>query len=308
MKTATEVLMFLAVLAFVGAPAVQGEVIWHDPWLNWDFMNQNPIGPTIVVNDFAIIVDAENWVPQEQWSAPFNVFATTQIDTDGDLITDATKCEWSGADIPIGAIAHGGLYMKGSGLVLDAYWTLNGIKQYISTPVTYEMTEIRGDPEVHMHLTIAEGYYKDPLNLYYPNAEAGWTNIRTFVNIPADALGLADLTRELDLDTLVATYGGMEVQPYYGKPGLPGNEGTPILLTDYIQNDPVPDSFFDVYLATIDPEFANAGYEALLHAEVWNQGNVVGEFWNLNPQSPEPGTMALLVLGGLGMILRRRKR
>ena len=306
-------LILLAVLAFVGAPVASGTVVWHDPWLNWDFINQNPIGVTIAVNDFAVIVDDPTGTfdpdpndPNQQWAAPFPTFQTFQADYDGDGDLDR-MCKWSGAWVQPGQLGHGGLYMKGSGLVLDAYWTLNCNKVYVSTPVTYEMTEIRGDPEVHMHLTIAEGYYKDPDHPDYPCQEAGWTNIRTFVNIPADALGLADLTRNLDLDTLVAIYGGEEVMPHVGQPGLPGNSGVPILTTDTIWNDPQPESFFDVFLAEIPPEYANENYEALLHAEVMNQGMVVGQFWNLNPQSPEPATMSLLVLGGIGLLIRRKK-
>lgn len=283
------------------APAVQGEVIWHDPWLNWDFINQNPIGVTIPVNDFAVIVDATNWVPQEQWAAPFQNFQTTAGDYDADGDMD-TMCKWSmnvGEFVQPNEIAHGGLYMKGSGLVLDAYWTLDCNKVYVSTPVTYELTEIRGEPEVHMHLNMAPGYFNDPEQPGYPYAEAGWTNIRTFVNIPAELLGLEDLNRELDLD-LFADY---EVTPIDAETGLP------ISPTDQIWRYE-GESFFDVFLSEIDPEYASPEYEALLHADVITPGGarqqMVGEFWNLNPQSPEPGTLSLLALAGLALLRRRR--
>jgi hypothetical protein len=269
--------------------------------LNWDFTNLTGVN----VNDLDIIVDNENFSPnlndpKEVWSAPFPNVALSYgyFDGDGDL---DTKITYSGAVILPGQVAHGGLYMKGSGLVLDAYWTWDGLKVGKSTAITYERTEIRGDPEVHMHLQIAPGYFKDPDNPAYPYAEAGWTNIRTFVNIPADLLDLPDLTRSLNLDSL-AQY---EVTPYKGVPGLPGSSGIEILKTDHISA--VPDSFFDVFLAVIPPENANPGFESLLHAEVWNQGAVIGEFWNLNPQSPEPATLSLLALGGLALLRRRRK-
>lgn len=294
MSTWQKGVLVLTILVFA-APVVRGEVIWHDPWLNWDFINQNPIGPPIQVNDFAVIVDAQNWVPQEQWSVPFPNFNTSQGDYDGDGDMD-TKCEWSGAWVNPGEIAHGGLYMLNSGRVQDAYWTLNGNKVYVSTPITYEQTEIRGDPEVHMHLNIAPGYFEDPDQ---PYSEAGWTNIRTFVNIPAEELGLPDLTRDLNLDDF-AQY---EVQPIDAETGLP------IMPTDQIWMYE-PDSFFDVFLAEIDPEYASLDYEALLHAEVITPGGarqmVVGEFWNLNPQSPEPATAALFAIGGLVLLRRRR--
>lgn len=288
MRTSIAMLTVAVALSLLAGSPAYGAPVWHDPWLNWDFVNN--LGQT--VNDFAVIVDANNWVPQEEWSVPFPNFATSPYDYDGDGTADDTMCKWSGADVDPNQIAHGGLYMLGSGLVLDAFWTKDCQKIGPSTAITYELTEIRGEPEVHMHLQIAPGFYADP-NRTDPSA--GWTNIRTFLNIPAGTLGLEDLTRTLDLSTLTA----YEVTPKNGE------TGDPILPTDTIWG--VPDSFFDVYLDGIDPEYATPEYEALLHAEVVNQGNVVGEFWNLNPQSPEPATLTLLVLGGLSLVYKRRR-
>lgn len=298
-------LLFVIVFVFMYVPITQGDVVWHDPWLNWDFINQNPVGPTVVVNDFEVVVDDPNGTfnpnpndPNEQWAAPFPNFSTSQVDHDGDGDLDRV-CSWSGAPVAINAVAHGGLYMKGSGRVLDAYFTVNGNPVYVSTPITYEMTEIRGDPEVHMQLQIAPGFYEDQ-----PSHEAGWQNIRTFVNIPADLLGLEDLNADLDLDAL-SQY---EVDPFIGQPGL-GTSVDPILADTFYQSPNTliePDSFFDVFLAEIDPAYANENYEALLYAEVLNQPTVVGSFWNLNPQSPEPTTLVLLGLGSLAMMRRRR--
>ncbi|HUX02123.1 MAG TPA: PEP-CTERM sorting domain-containing protein, partial [Phycisphaerae bacterium] len=64
----------------------------------------------------------------------------------------------------------------------------------------------------------------------------------------------------------------------------------------------------DVFLAEILPEFASPQYEALLYAQVINPDkSVIGEFWNLNPQSPEPATLALLGLGAVATLIRRRR-
>jgi hypothetical protein len=201
----------------VVAPAARGEVVWHDPWLNWDFLNN--LG--ITVNDFAIIVDDPSGTfdpdpndPEQQWAMPFPEFRRirdTDWDGDGDL---DTMLKWLGADVDDGMFAHGGLYMKGSGLVLDAFWTKDCRKVGWSTPITYELTEIRGDPEVHMHLQMAPGFFEDSNHPDAPNQEAGWTEIRTFLSLPADLLDLEDLNKDLDLDALAAM--DYEVTPKYG--------------------------------------------------------------------------------------------
>ena len=302
MKRNTLLVGLFFAMAVAGSAAQGGGnpvPVWHDPWLNWDFINMTGVA----VNDLEIVVDDPNFNPNpldptKVNMGPWTQFAidhTRDYDHNGDKDTIMT---WSGTpQVPVwilpGLIAHGGLYMKGSGMVLDAYWTLNGVKQGLSTAITYEQTRVVYDPEVYMELRIAPGWYKD-----HSGGEAGWTHIRTFVNIPAELLDLEDLNRGLILDTLAA---------YEVFPKRP--DGTTIAYGDTIYG--VPDSFFDVFLAQIPQEKAGPGYEALLHAEVVAAASppvVIGEFWNLNPQSPEPATLSLLALGALAIISRRRAR
>ena len=171
-----------------------------------------------------------------------------------------------------------------------------------STAITYEQTRVEGDPDIYMELSIAPGFYEDrPVG-----AQAGWTNIRTFVGIPSTVLNLANINSSLDLSTLSA----YEVTPKAGGPA-----GSDILTSDTIWRTSV-DSFFDVFLANIPPEESNPNFEALLVADVVMQENPgepgeppvpLGTFWNINPQSPEPATLFLLALGGAAVMLRKRK-
>jgi len=294
MRALTMFAVLAGALAFA-APVAQGVVVWHDPWLNWDF--QNLSGQ--IVNDLEVWVDDPDGTfnpnPNDLTQVmkglfPNFVVSQGQPDYNGDGNTD-TKLTWSGANIGIGQTVHGGLYMKGSGRVLDAYWTWNGAKVGNSTVITYEKTEIRGDPEVHMHLQVAPGWFVD-----HPTQKAGWTGIRTFVNIPAGQLNLKDINETLDLDTL----GAFEVTPKNGITGLPIALSDEILMSEGT-------SFFDVYLDTIDASYASPGFESLLYAQVVNAPAVIGQFWNLNPQSPEPATLALLGLGAVATLVRRRR-
>jgi hypothetical protein len=278
----------VVVLATVASPAV-GQSIFHDPWLNWDF--QNFTGQ--LANDFQIIVESGTFNPDPTKGevligAPFPTFAVTHGDFDGDGDQD-TKLKWSGADVPAGQIAHVGGDMRGSGQIISAQWTKDCNPIGLPLAISYELTEIRrtNSAEIHMQLKMPQSFFDS-----HPSEQAGWTSIRTFRNIPADLLGLEDINRSLDLSTLTV----WEVAPK-DKNGVPITG--PVMMST--------DSFFDVFLDVVGDEFISPNYESLLVAEVLNQGNPIGMFWNLNPQSPEPATVMLLALGGL-MALRRRQR
>ncbi|VAX40287.1 hypothetical protein MNBD_PLANCTO03-1977, partial [hydrothermal vent metagenome] len=66
------------------------------------------------------------------------------------------------------------------------------------------------------------------------------------------------------------------------------------------------DSIFDVWVG--QSNLANPDFESLLYAEVLvGVGQEpIGQFWNLNVQSPAPGALALLGLSGLIATRRRR--
>jgi len=269
-------------------------VIEHDAWLNADFLNFTGV----VVNDVEIFVESATFNPPQTFMAPFNNVTVTHGEYSALHAGNETCVSFSGVNIQPNQIAHIGMLMKDSGRVLSAYWTNNGVQVGNSLAMSYEITEVRtgSDPAIHFKLWMPPQYYADREE----GAEAGWTNIRTFRNIPASLLDLADLTRDLDLTTL-ADY---EVQPYVGEEGYPGQTTDTILTTEeFMLSD--PDSFLDVFVDVVPPEYSNPNYESLLVAAARNQGQVIGQFWNLNPQSPEPATLFLLATGGL--LLRRRR-
>jgi len=274
---ATGVGMVLIMAVAARAQETTGFInIFHDPFLNWDFCNYT----NQTVNDFEIIVKSPDFVPQGTYvgSLGFPHSQVTYGDFNGDGIQE-TKLTWWGRDIAPGAIAHVGAGMLGSGPILDAYWTLDGRKVDGSMLITYERTMIRipvsgiGGNEVWMRLNSVNG----SLQL---------RNIQTYVDIPASLLSLDDLNSNLDMGPL---------QQYRR------------LLSNDTANLNA-DSFFDIFIDVSTKP--GRDYEALLVADMvdpLNNNRVIGQFWNLNPQCPEPGSLTLLGIGGL-MLLRRRKR
>ena len=302
-------LRFWAALAFVLCVSLSATAqpisIFHDPWLNWDFFNNTGSS----VNDLDIIVATPNWTPPEVLlGMPFPTMMPCYGDNNGDGVPD-TLLRWCGADVGPGMIAHVGAYMLGSGPILDAYWTQDGVKVGSSLPITYELTEIfdpdpfvPDDNEIHMLLQMSPGYFADPGNA---GIAVGWDNIRTFANIPSDVLGLPDLNEGLDLTSL-ALY---EVDAREGGPGGDIISGPILPGIDF-----PAESFFDVYFdVPVPDDFVGPGYESLLVADIIMDDGMggyttVGMFWNLNPQCPEPGTMMLVALGALAVLYRIRRR
>jgi len=292
--------LFTVALTILVTTTVYGQAgdIFHDPFLNWDFINFT--GST--ANDFEIIVENPNFVPIghfDGYATPppgyanrFPTYGPVQGDFDGDGDQD-TKISWSGSNVAPNQLIHVGLGMQGSGPILDAYWTNNGQKINGSIAITYELTRVRpsltgGDGEISMLLSIAPSFFHDP------GATVGWSNIRTFSNLPAVQLGLDDINAQLDLDLL---------SRFETLPRMQGPNG-PVIPRD--ETIPGASSFFDVFVdvsPNISPQF-----ESLLVADVVQNGQVIGRFWNLNPQSPEPATIALLGLGGASLLARRRRK
>ncbi len=284
-------------MLFSVAAAAQPITIFHDPWLNWDFVNLTGTE----TNDLHIVVESPDFVPPEVFQGPYPVFVPCP-DPAGTTLT------WCGYDVPAGGVAHIGAYMLGSGRILDAYWTQDGVKVGAPLPITYELTAIVDpDPsipdnsEIHMLLQFAPGYYADPLNA---GTMIGWNNIRTFANMPAELLGLPDLNESLDprLETDLVQY---EVDAREGGPGGQIISG-PVWWEEF-----PPDSFFDVYFDVDVPDVdLGPQRESLLVADIIDgTGATIGRFWNLNPQCPEPGTFVLVGLGLAALVVRlRRKR
>lgn len=271
------------------------ETVIHLPRLNWDFFNFT--GQQ--ANDFAIIVESANYNPNEfVVGMPFPNLTVTHGDYLPWHAGNETKIEWSGAVVNPNGTAHIGLDMVGAGRILDAYWTLNGAKIGLSLAISYELTEIRlgNSGAIHMDLQIAPGWFLD-----HSGGQAGWENVRTFVNIPSSQLGLQDINLSLDLSTLSA----FEVTPHQGVPGFPGDSGLNLPGQILMPNG---DSFFDVFLAVTGDQYLNGNFESLLVADVLNQGQVIGRFWNINYECPEPSSVMFLVLGGIALSLRLLQR
>jgi hypothetical protein len=136
--------------------------------------------------------------------------------------------------------------------------------------------------------------------------QLGWTGIRTFMNLPAALLGLPDINGDLDLASLA----GYETTPQVGDSGGAVIDPLQVYYWDF-----PAESFFDVFVGSTP--FTGPQYESLLYAQlVYDEDGAsgqgepipVGEFWNLNPQSPEPSTAVCLLLASAGLAMRRRRR
>ncbi len=176
--------------------------------------------------------------------------------------------------------------MRGFGALLDAHWTdINGNKIGQSIAAPEEITQIipSGSAEVVMVLQFPKAFYdEDP-----ENKEAGLLNIRTWKNLPAALLDLPDINIDLDLNAL---------------PNEVVADPTSIPLGVYHSGNT-----FSVSLGMIEDEFIGPEYESLLYADIQNAGQIIGRFWNINPQSPEPATLVLLSIGGAAMLRRKRR-
>lgn len=283
-----------------GSLAIAQQSIFHDPWLNWDFINYT----NLEANDFEIVVARPNWTPPQVYTGFFPNFTTRPDPGSG-----GTILSWSGNGVPPGGIAHIGAAMQGSGRILGAHWTRDGLPIGEPLAIIYELTQIFPLPDlseaVVMNLQVAPSFA----------GTAGLTNIRTFRDLPAELLDLDDLTSALD--------------PHLQTPPLNMHEtiptelisldlvgGSPIVVTQPLQPVsvlPPPtmiDSFFDVFVDVTTNR--GAAFESLLTADVvafdqsLNIWRPIGRFWNLNPQSPEPATFVLLgIMGICGVVVRR---
>jgi len=285
MRRAILGLLVVVMAAGTAAAVVVVPTIDHEPWLNWDLVL--PPG----ANDIRIVVDNPNFVPGDIFEDLVNGWHY-----DGPISMGGnTILKWSAAD-PTGGMVHIGADMRGSGGIIGGYWTKNGLPfdPPMPIPIIWELTRIigpiPGDPanpvEVWMRLRTSPEFGAT-------GQEVRLSNIRTYFNIPANRLGLDDLNADLDEVTLV-DYKGMQY------PGLSASLPYDI------------DSFFDVFVEVTPPENSSPDFESLLVADVVVMNptgggyTIVGTFWNLNPQSPEPATLALLAIGGLAALRRRR--
>ena len=279
---------------------VHGQPVYHDAQLNWDFRNFT--GQT--ANDFEIIVSDPEYNPDT--NDPSQVYTgglgfpsanATHGDFDPANPGNETKIRWSGRNFLAEQVAHVGLNLNGAGNVLGASWTFDNQFLAWKVPITFERTRVTPSTsfDINMELNIASSFFTDPDNPDFPNQQAGWTNIRTFIDIPENMLSLVDINADLDLAALAA----FETTPRIGGPG-----GAVIDPADvFLFSD---DSIFDVFVGATN--LANPQFESLLVADVVAQAvpQPFGRFWNLNVQSPEPNTLVLLALGGL-LVTRRRR-
>jgi len=273
MKKILVKLFATAVLILLLPKSLPAQEIFHDPFLNWDFINFT----NQTVNDFEIVVSTPNFNPNGVYTGFFPGFTTSPVDGGAH-----TKLAWSGRAVDPLQIAHVGAGMQGSGPILDAYWTKDGQRVDGGTiAILYEKTRVRRNPtggpgDIDMLLQAVRG--PD-----IPTASVQLDNIRVFSDIPATMIGLNDLNRNLNLDSLSSFERQPSVRTINNLPG---------------------DSFFDVFVGTSDN--LSPAFRSLLVGDVVVNQQPIGRFWNLNPQSPEPGILGLLAVGGVLALARRR--
>jgi hypothetical protein len=270
--------------AALAVPPPPPLVVRHDANLNWDVV----VPSNVVANDFEIILERGDWVPPNVYVGGLG-FPQYQV-TYGDFVPSdpglETKVRWFGREFAPGSVTHVGANLYGSGRLLEAYFTRDGAPVGDRIGLIYELTRVTIPigfdlPTLAMELTS---------NPAFVNAGLGTMelrNIRTFANMPASLLDLADLNPTLNLGGL----SGYEV------PALPPTLGI------------TASSFFDVFL-DVTP-LLGPDYEALLVAEMWRLPVVgqpirVGQFYNLNAQCPEP-SVSLGLLGASVLLLRRSR-
>lgn len=268
--------VLITIMLSFASPAL-GQVVWHDAQLNWDFINFG----NQTADNFEITVSADRWRPPGYPGSGWFGDPFSTLDLGPDPSGSGTLARWSGGQVAPGQTAHVGLNMQGSGKIVNAFWTF-GPQGGDPLPIVFERTRITRRPGGRALVDMS----LETTNAFVATGSAELREIRTFMNIPSDMLGLADLNQ--DLFQRFPQVLQFETQP----------SQTSLVLSDQ-------PSFVNVGETTlIGPE-----WESLLVADVFLLGpqpRLIGRFWNLNPQSPAPGTM-LLITGGALMTLRRRR-
>lgn len=277
----------------------------HEPLLNWDFIVPDA---QMDVTDLQIVVANPDFQPGADGLAaggPAGWQASSwmnRVDHDGDPATpEVTVVTWySSMPLQPGTEVHVGMDLAGAGRILDGYWTsYNAPIAGFDIPIVDEETWVWGDgltPDGGGEKPREPGQLEMRLgtDLYYdlenPDDNVELRNVRAWTNIPTGAITLAELN-----DDLLPT-----------DPRLAGKEVT--LSGGGLYHI---DSFFDVFceIDLLGDNEMGAQYSSLLTADVYVNDELVGQFWNLNTQCPEPGTMLLLgtgVVGVLGYMRRRR--
>ena len=278
LKSLMVCIVFVLVFPFVTnyTMAAVPVTLTHEGFLNWD------IKVDVDLDDFEIVVESPNFQPRQTYDGPFGTPTVTPSGSN-------TKIHWSGATVPANTLFHVGLDMAGAGQMVSATATQGG-NPVANVPIPFELTEIRytgrsAAADVFMVFNTPQGFFDEN-----PLATVTLENVRTFIDLPADLLDLPDLNSGLNLGLLPN-----ETTPVPGSVQLfaPGNE-TEIYVGQTINASPL--------------------YESLLFGQVFVDYDGPGamepvmtsEFWNLNPQSPEPSSLVLLAVGAVVAIKRRR--